>query len=394
MFLTGCACERQDLKVTEAGSEEQTSDTDDPGKETGEEPEPDTGEEPEPDSGEKFVPNTGEEPGPDTGDQPAETEESEPPEVLDYSVTAPNLFGYRIGDRLNPEDFTGVAILPKDAPRDPDRFYFEPVDAAGTLMTPVTVLSVKPERIPSERFQAEVTLEGLGGERIVRQVNCRLFVFADESSEEKGDDPGEETSEVKPNVTPTAVPTPIPTLPPAVTPTAVPTLTPTPVPDVTEGETKAAFDAYRVSRAAFDRINEYRKEQGLEVICWDEGVYRLLLIRLSEIEKDYSHREYFAEEVGSFLLNGRSYGFHTGSECIAWTRPDEVSAVNDWKNSPAHDRILLTEGAGENFCGAVAVGETGKAVFTVMDIDPRYQATMQECWDLYDSGEWEEHVDR
>ena len=55
-------------------------------------------------------------------------------------------------------------------------FVYDSPDASGNLLAPVNVISVDPSVILSERFQAEVTLEGINGETIDFDYNVGKMV--------------------------------------------------------------------------------------------------------------------------------------------------------------------------------------------------------------------------
>ncbi len=97
-------------------------------------------------------------------------------------------------------------------------------------------------------------------------------------------------------------------------------------------------------RAAFNIINEYRKQKGIAPLVWNGTIAQGAQIRANEMPQLYSHMRPNGD-YGPNILVDLGYmtkpGDYSFDECIAYGYPTAEGVVRGWQNSPPHNSSLL-----------------------------------------------------
>jgi len=115
----------------------------------------------------------------------------------------------------------------------------------------------------------------------------------------------------------------------------------------------------------FEKINEYRVENGIHELTWCDTTYQAAKHHTDYMIKNKIIRHHEDNETPKFTYRLRLYlqhGINTGDENLAWVPLNDIedstdkianSIVNVWKDSKGHNSTMLTKG---NDIGAVSCG--------------------------------------
>lgn len=93
--------------------------------------------------------------------------------------------------------------------------------------------------------------------------------------------------------------------------------------------------------AVLARINEYRKEEGLEQLWLDEYLCAIASCRSYESSQIWSHTRPDGRNYGS-VLSDYGYGGSALGELLGYTSGDGAALVDKWMSSDAHRALLMS----------------------------------------------------
>lgn len=117
-----------------------------------------------------------------------------------------------------------------------------------------------------------------------------------------------------------------------------------------------------LSEQAFNLINDYRASKGLHKLIWSEAAYNATITRSKEIATYFSHTRPNGTSWHTVAPNIGAFG-----ENLTAGSSTPAGAVQNWKDSPAHNDLLLISNATHGAVGFVFVDGVGMQTFWVLN---------------------------